>query len=107
MALYHFYFGEGLLARLFTQTVERRLPKKCESMGNGFFFPGDVHGGYLGMHVCSRRSVCVCVCVCVRTRVCACKRIKAAVLGEKLEKKRSKNVELLVTHMCVYIHTVI
>ena len=33
---------------------------KCESMGNGFFFPGDVHGGYLGMHVRSRRSVCVC-----------------------------------------------
>ena len=56
-----------------------------------------------GVCVC----VCVCVCACVRTRVCACKRIKAAVLGEKLEKKRSKNVELLVTHMCVYIHTVI
>ena len=73
---------------------------KCESMGNGFFFPGDVHGGYLGMHVRSRRSVCVCVCV----RARACKRIKAAVLGEKLEKK---NMELLVTHMCVYIHTVI
>ena len=71
---------------------------RCESMGNGFFFPGDVHGGYLGIHVRSRRSVCVCVCVCV------CKRIKAAILREKLEKK---NVELLVTHMCVYIHTVI
>ena len=72
MALYHFYFGEGLLAQLFTQTVERRLPKKCESMGNGFFFPGDVHGGYLGMHVRSRRSVCVCVCVCVCVHARAC-----------------------------------
>ena len=50
--------------------------------------------------MCVQEGVCVCVCVCTR----ACKRIKAAVLGEKLEKK---NMELLVTHMCVYIHTVI
>ena len=51
-------------------------------------------------YMCVQEGVCVCVCVCV----CVRKRIKAAILREKLEKK---NMELLVTHMCVYIHTVI
>ena len=87
MALYHFYFGEGLLAQLFTQTVERRLPKKCESMGNGFFFPGDVHGGYLGMHVRSRRSVCVYVCVCVCVCVCMQKN-QSYCIGRKARKEK-------------------